>query len=72
VIKGIPAETDDSVTFHAGSVLENDQLKTAGGRVLCVVGLGGTVRVLTKLLMKQWIKFILMVCSFVATLAGVQ
>ena len=48
VIKGIPAETDDSVTFHAGSVLENDQLKTAGGRVLCVVGLGGTVRVAHK------------------------
>ena len=48
VIKGIPADTDDSVTFHAGSVLENDQLKTAGGRVLCVVGLGGTVRVAHK------------------------
>ena len=48
VIKGIPAETDDSVTFHAGSVLEKDQLKTAGGRVLCVVGLGGTVRVAHK------------------------
>ena len=48
VIKGIPAETDDSVTFHAGSVLENDQLKTAGGRVLCVVGLGDTVRVAHK------------------------
>jgi len=48
VIKGIPAETDDSVTFHAGSVLENDQLNTAGGRVLCVVGLGGTVRVAHK------------------------
>jgi phosphoribosylamine--glycine ligase len=48
VIKGIPAETDDSVTFHAGSVLENNQLKTAGGRVLCVVGLGGTVRVAHK------------------------
>jgi phosphoribosylamine--glycine ligase len=48
VIKGIPAETDDSVTFHAGSVLENDQLKTSGGRVLCVVGLGGTVRVAHK------------------------
>ncbi len=48
VIKGIPAETDDSVTFHAGSVLENNQLKTAGGRVLCVVGLGDTVRVAHK------------------------
>ena len=48
VIKGIPDEADDSVTFHAGTVLENNQLKTAGGRVLCVVGLGGTVRVAHK------------------------
>ncbi len=48
VIKGIPDETADSVTFHAGTVMENNQLKTAGGRVLCVVGLGGTVRVAHK------------------------
>ena len=48
VIKGIPEETTDSVTFHAGTVLEKNQLKTAGGRVLCVVGLGGTVRVAHK------------------------
>ena len=48
VIKGIPDETTDSVTFHATTVLENSQLKTAGGRVLCVVGLGGTVRVAHK------------------------
>lgn len=48
VIKGIPDETTDSVTFHAATVLENSQLKTAGGRVLCVVGLGGTVRVAHK------------------------
>ena len=48
IIKGIPDETTDSVTFHAGTVLENNQLNTAGGRVLCVVGLGGTVRVAHK------------------------
>jgi phosphoribosylamine--glycine ligase len=48
IIKGIPDETTDSVTFHAGTVLENNQLKTAGGRVMCVVGLGGTVRVAHK------------------------
>ena len=48
VIKGIPDETTDSVTFHAATVLENSQLKTAGGRALCVVGLGGTVRVAHK------------------------
>ena len=47
-IQGIPAETADSVTFHAGTVLENGQLKTAGGRVLCVVGLGDSVKVAQK------------------------
>ncbi len=48
VITGIPAETEDSMTFHAGSTLENGELKTAGGRVLCVVGLGDSVRVAQK------------------------
>ncbi len=48
VITGIPAETADSMTFHAGSVLENGELKTAGGRVLCVVGLGDSVKVAQK------------------------
>ncbi len=48
VITGIPAETQDSMTFHAGSVLEGGELKTAGGRVLCVVGLGDSVRVAQK------------------------
>ncbi len=48
VIKGIPAETADSVTFHAGTVMEDGQLKTSGGRVLCVVGLGDSVKVAQK------------------------
>lgn len=48
VINGIPAETPDSMTFHAGTILENGQLKASGGRVLCVVGLGDTVRVAHK------------------------
>ncbi len=48
VITGIPDETADSMTFHAGTVLENGELKTSGGRVLCVVGLGDTVRVAHK------------------------
>ena len=47
-ITGIPEETADSMTFHAGTVLENGTLKTSGGRVLCVVGLGDTVRVAHK------------------------
>lgn len=48
VITGIPAETDDSVTFHAGTTLNGKQLTTTGGRVLCVVGLGDSVKVAQK------------------------
>jgi phosphoribosylamine--glycine ligase len=48
VITGIPAETADSVTFHAGTTLNHDQLTTTGGRVLCVVGLGDSVKVAQK------------------------
>lgn len=47
-ITGIPAENADSVTFHAGTALNNDQLSTTGGRVLCVVGLGDSVKVAQK------------------------
>lgn len=47
-ITGIPAETADSLSFQAGTVLDNGTLKTAGGRVLCVVGLGDSVRVAQK------------------------
>ncbi|WP_029045666.1 phosphoribosylamine--glycine ligase [Cupriavidus sp. amp6] len=43
-ITGIPAETEDSVTFHAGTTLKDGTLLTSGGRVLCVVGLADTVK----------------------------
>ncbi len=48
VITGIPAETNDSVTFHAGTTLTGGKLTTSGGRVLCVVGLGDSVRIAQK------------------------
>ena len=47
-ISGIAAETPDSVTFHAGTALAGDKLTTTGGRVLCVVGLGDSVKVAQK------------------------
>ncbi|HXA48644.1 MAG TPA: phosphoribosylamine--glycine ligase, partial [Burkholderiaceae bacterium] len=43
-ITGIPAETPECVTFHAGTTLEHGKLNTSGGRVLCVVGLGDSVK----------------------------
>jgi phosphoribosylamine--glycine ligase len=43
-INGIPPETPEAVTFHAGTTLENGKLSTSGGRVLCVVGLSDSVR----------------------------
>ena len=48
LITGIPAETVDTVTFHAGTTLNGERLTTAGGRVLCVVGLGDSVKMAQK------------------------
>ena len=44
LISGVPPETGDAVTFHAGTTLTDDRLTTSGGRVLCVVGLADSVR----------------------------
>jgi phosphoribosylamine--glycine ligase len=48
VITGIPEETPESVTFHAGTTLNGTTLTANGGRVLCVVGLGDNVKMAQK------------------------
>jgi phosphoribosylamine--glycine ligase len=48
VIDGIPAETAECVTFHAGTAIADGKLQTSGGRVLCVVGLGDSVKMAQK------------------------
>ncbi|KAB8043374.1 phosphoribosylamine--glycine ligase [Janthinobacterium aquaticum] len=47
-IGAIPAETIESVTFHAGTRIDGERLVTNGGRVLCVVGLGDSVKMAQK------------------------
>ncbi|MEO6921372.1 MAG: phosphoribosylamine--glycine ligase [Collimonas sp.] len=47
-ISGIPPENADTVTFHAGTALAGERLTTSGGRVLCVVGLGDSVKMAQK------------------------
>lgn len=42
-ITALPADTDDAVVFHAGTALQDGQLVTSGGRVLCVTALGADV-----------------------------
>ena len=44
VIKGLPPSDDmECKVFHAGTVLDGDEVKTGGGRVLCVCALGDSV-----------------------------
>jgi phosphoribosylamine---glycine ligase len=44
VITGLPKdEFDGEKVFHAGTALKEDQVVTAGGRVLCVTALGASV-----------------------------
>ena len=43
-ITGLPAAQADAVVFHAGTVQDGDQIKTAGGRVLCVTALADSVK----------------------------
>ena len=43
-VAGIPAEAPDAMVFHAGTTLDNGELKTSGGRVLCVTVLADSVK----------------------------
>ena len=44
VIRGLPTQdSSDAKVFHAGTTLSEQDVLTAGGRVLCAVGLGDTV-----------------------------
>jgi len=43
-ITGLPSESADLVVFHAGTRLQDDVLRTNGGRVLCVTTLADSVR----------------------------
>jgi len=44
VITGVPPEAADLVVFHAGTRLQDEVLRTSGGRVLCVTALADSVR----------------------------
>jgi len=43
-ITGIPPEAPDAVVFHAGTSMESGELRTSGGRVLCVTVLADSVK----------------------------
>ena len=44
VITGLPADSQDEMVFHAGTVEKDGQILTSGGRVLCVTVLADSVR----------------------------
>ena len=47
-ITGLDKELEDTKVFHAGTVNDNGDIVTNGGRVLCVVGLGSSVSAASK------------------------
>jgi phosphoribosylamine--glycine ligase len=44
LVEHLPPEVPDAVVFHAGTALQDRQVRTAGGRVLCVTALGDSVK----------------------------
>jgi phosphoribosylamine--glycine ligase len=45
LITGLPEDAPDCMVFHAATRAENGQVRTSGGRVLCVTALGDSVRI---------------------------
>ena len=45
VITGLDKNLEDTKVFHAGTKRQDEAVVTAGGRVLCVVGIGDTVEI---------------------------
>jgi len=43
-LRDLPPEAPDAVVFHAGTTLQDQQLRTSGGRVLCATALGDSVK----------------------------
>ncbi len=43
-ITGLGADAEDAVVFHAGTALDGNVLRVAGGRVLCVTALGDSAK----------------------------
>jgi phosphoribosylamine--glycine ligase len=48
VISGLPKSLEDAHVFHAGTVMQEGQVVTNGGRVLCVTALGTMVKMAQK------------------------
>jgi phosphoribosylamine--glycine ligase len=44
LVTGLPPEAPDAVVFHAGTALANGEVRTSGGRVLCVTVLADSVK----------------------------
>lgn len=44
VISGLGADNDEVMVFHAGTKLQDGDIVTSGGRVLCVTALGETIQ----------------------------
>ncbi|MEM9601418.1 MAG: phosphoribosylamine--glycine ligase [Pseudomonadota bacterium] len=45
VISGLEADAEDALVFHDGTAEHGGEVVTSGGRVLCVVGIGDSLRV---------------------------